>query len=48
MMGFTTFKLLYDEEAMLPEEIKHQSLRVMKQVLAVDEEYSKKRLKALD
>jgi IS30 family transposase len=42
MTGFTTFKLLYGEEAMLPEEIKHQSLRVMKQVLAVDAEYSKK------
>jgi hypothetical protein len=26
---------------MLPEEIKHQSLRVVKQVLAADEEYSK-------
>jgi hypothetical protein len=25
-MGFTPFKLLYGEEAMLPEEIKHQSL----------------------
>ena len=23
MMGFTPFKLLYDEEAMLPKEIKH-------------------------
>ena len=40
-MGFTPFKLLYGEEAMLPEEIKHQSLQVMKQTLAVDEEYSK-------
>ena len=40
-MGFTPFKLLYDEEAMLPEEIKHQSLRVMKQTLVADEEYSK-------
>jgi transposase InsO family protein len=39
--GFTPFKLLYSEEAMLPEEIKHQSLRVVKQVLAADEEYSK-------
>jgi transposase InsO family protein len=28
--GFTSFKLLYGEEAMLPEEIKHQSLCVMK------------------
>ena len=26
--GFTPFKLLYGEEAMLPEEAKHQSLRV--------------------
>ena len=39
--GFSPFKLLYGEEAMLPEEIKHQSLRVMKQTLATDEEYSK-------
>jgi hypothetical protein len=39
--GFTPFKLLYSEEAMLPEEIKHQSLRVVKQVLATYEEYSK-------
>jgi hypothetical protein len=41
MMGFTPFKLMYGEEAMLPKEIKHQSLQVMKQVLAADEEYSK-------
>jgi hypothetical protein len=39
--GFTPLKLLYDEEAMLPEEIKHQSLRATKQTLAADEEYSK-------
>jgi hypothetical protein len=39
--GFTPFKLLYYKEAMLPEEIKHQSLRVMKQDLAAKEEYSK-------
>jgi hypothetical protein len=39
--GFTPFKLIYGEEAMLPKEIKHQSLRVMKQVLVADEEYSK-------
>jgi hypothetical protein len=32
---------LYYKEAMLPEEIKHQSLRVMKQDLAAKEEYSK-------
>ena len=30
MTGFTPFKLLYGEEAMLPKEIKHYSLRVMK------------------
>ena len=40
-MGFTPFKLLYGEKVMLPEEVRHQSLRVMKQALAVDEEYSK-------
>jgi len=40
-IGFTPFKLLYGEEAMLPEEAKHQSLRVVKQALAEDEEYSK-------
>jgi hypothetical protein len=28
--GFTPFKLLYGEEVMLPEEIKHQSLWVTK------------------
>ena len=39
--GFTPFKLLYGEEAMLPEEVRHQSLRVIKQTLAEDEEYSK-------
>jgi len=39
--GFTPFKLLYGEEAMLLEEAKHQSLRVLKQALALDEEYSK-------
>jgi hypothetical protein len=36
---------LYGEEAMLPEDMKHQSLRVMKQVLAADEEYSKEMIK---
>ena len=51
--GFTPFKLLYGEEAMLPEEIEHQSLWVMKQALAADEEYSKEmiegtRLKAVE
>ena len=40
-MGFTPFKLLYGEEALLPEEVRHQSLRLMKQALAADEEYSK-------
>ena len=40
-IGFTPFKLLYGKEAMLPEEIKHQILRVIKQALAEDEEYSK-------
>ena len=30
---------------MLPKEIKHQSLRVMKQVLTADEEYSKETIK---
>ena len=40
-IGFTLFKLLYGEEAMLPDEIKHQSLRVIKHALATNEEYSK-------
>ena len=40
-MGFTPFKLLYGEEAMLPEEVKHKSLRAMKHALIADEEYSK-------
>ena len=40
-IGFTLFKLLYGEEAMLPKEVRHQSLRVIKQTLAEDEEYSK-------
>jgi hypothetical protein len=39
--GFTPFKLLYGEEAMLPEEIKHQSLCAIRQALAENEEYSK-------
>ena len=51
--GFTPFKLLYGEEAMLPKEVRHQSLRVIKQTLAEDEEYSKEtiegtRLKAVE
>jgi hypothetical protein len=46
-IGFTPFKLLYGKEAMLPKEIKHQSLWVMKQVLAVDEEYSKETIEGI-
>jgi hypothetical protein len=38
--GFTPFRLLYREEAMLPKEIKHQSLRTIRQVMAKDKEYS--------
>jgi hypothetical protein len=45
--GFTPFKLLYGEEAMLPEEIKHESLRVMQQTMAEDEEYSKETIKGI-
>jgi hypothetical protein len=44
-IGFTPFKLLYGEEAMLPEEIKHQSLRVIKQALAEDKQYLKETIK---
>ena len=40
-IGFTLFKLLYGEEAMLPKEARHQSLRVINQALAEDEDYSK-------
>jgi hypothetical protein len=43
--GFTPFELLYGEEAMLPEEIKHQSLHAITQALAEDEEYSKETIK---
>ena len=43
--GFTPFKLLYGEEAMLPKEAKHQSLRIVKQALAEDEDYSKETIK---
>lgn len=39
--GFTPFKLLYREEAMLLEEIKHSSLRSMRQAMAEDLEYAK-------
>jgi hypothetical protein len=42
--GFTPFRLLYGEEAMLPEEIKHQSLRATKDILRSDEEYAKETL----
>jgi len=44
--GFTPFKLLYDEEAMLPEVIKHQSVRSMKQLLTKDEGYCKETIEA--
>ena len=40
-IGFTPFKLLYSEEAMLPKEARYQSLRIIKQALAEDKEYSK-------
>ena len=40
-IGFKLFKLLYSEEAMLPEKAKHQSICIIKQALAKDEEYSK-------
>ena len=43
--GFTSFKLLYGEEAMLPKEIKHLSLHVIKKALAEDEEYYKETIK---
>jgi hypothetical protein len=39
--GFTPFKVLYGEEAMLLEEANHQSLCVMKHALATDKEYPK-------
>ena len=38
---FTSFNLLYEQETMLTEEIKHQSLRAMQGSLASDEAYSK-------
>jgi transposase InsO family protein len=44
--GFTPFKLLYGEEAMLPEKIKHKSLHTVRQTMAEDEEYSKETIKA--
>lgn len=45
--GFTPFKLMYGEEAMLPEEIKHESLRTMKEALAEDEQYAKETIEDL-
>jgi hypothetical protein len=42
--GFTPFKLLYGEEAMLPEEIKHQSLWVTQQTPESEEAYSKENI----
>jgi hypothetical protein len=44
--SFTPFKFLYGEEAMLPKEIKHQSLRTIKQAMVEDEEYSKETIEA--
>jgi hypothetical protein len=44
--GFTWFKLLYGEEAMLLEEIKHQSLYMIRQAMAEEEEYSKETIEA--
>ena len=46
--GFTPFKLLYGEEAMLPEEAKHQSLRVIKQVRQKMKNTIKKQLRSQD
>lgn len=40
--GYAPFKLLYDEEAMLLEEIMHESLRLLKQDLAQSEAYSRR------
>jgi hypothetical protein len=44
--GFTPFRLLYGEEAMLPEEIKYPSLHTIRQAKAEDEEYSKETIEA--
>jgi len=38
---------LYGEEAMLPEEARHQSLHVIKQALAEDEVYSKETIEGI-
>ena len=45
--GFTPFKLLYGEEAMMPEEIKHESLRTTSQLMLQDEEYAKETIEAI-
>jgi hypothetical protein len=45
--GFTPFKVLYGEEAMLLEEANHLSLRMMKHSLATYEEYSKETIKGI-
>jgi hypothetical protein len=44
--GFTPFRLLYGEEAMLPEEIKYPSLHTIRQAKVEDEEYSKETIEA--
>jgi hypothetical protein len=44
-IGFTPFKLLYGEGAMLPKEIKHRNLHAIRQALAEDEEYLKETIK---
>ena len=45
--GFTPFKLLYGEEAMMPKEIKHESLRTTSQLMLQDEEYAKETIEAI-
>jgi hypothetical protein len=45
-IGFTPFNILYGEEAMLPEEIKHQSLHTIRHAMAEDEEYSKETIES--
>ena len=44
--GFTPFKLLYGEEAMMLEEIKHESLRTTSQLMLQDEEDAKETIEA--
>jgi transposase InsO family protein len=46
-IGFTPFKLLYGEEAMLLEEIKHESLHAMQHTMAEVVEYSKETIKSI-